>query len=211
MADDVYKKAFERERLARKEAERITEAKSRELFALNSALKELNAELEQRILDRTAELEEARLRAEANTRAKSEFLSVMSHEMRSPLNVIVGFSELLEQRSLEDPEGGYVRNLRFSALQLLNLINDILDLSAIEAGKVAFDNTPFDLVYNVDKVFQAMEQRAVDKGLTWSKSLPTTLPAPLKGPHQFVGQRHQIHPQRRGLTRCDPHAGEKHR
>ena len=181
MADDAYKKAFERERLARKEAERITEAKSRELFNLNSALKELNAQLEQRILDRTAELEEARLRAEANTRAKSEFLSVMSHEMRSPLNVIVGFAELLEQRSLEDPEGGYVRNLRFSALQLLNLINDILDLSAIEAGKVAFDNTPFDLVYNVNKVFQAMEQRAVDKGLTWSKSLPTTLPAPLKG------------------------------
>ena len=105
MADDAYKKAFERERLARKEAERITEAKSRELFNLNSALKKLNAELEQRILDRTAELEEARLRAEANTRAKSEFLSVMSHEMRSPLNVIVGFSELLEQRSLEDPEG----------------------------------------------------------------------------------------------------------
>ena len=58
MADDAYKKAFERERLARKEAERITESKSRELFALNSALKELNAELEQRILDRTAELEE---------------------------------------------------------------------------------------------------------------------------------------------------------
>ena len=101
-----------------------------------------------------------------------------------------------------------MRNLRFSALQLLNLINDILDLSAIEAGKVAFDNTPFDLVYNVNKVFQAMEQRAVDKGLTWSKSLPTTLPAPLKGrcgqiesgPHQFVGQRHQIHPQRRSVA-----------
>ena len=133
MSDDAYKKAFERERLARKEAERITELKSRELFDLNTELKKLNAELEERILARTAELEEARVRAEANTKAKSEFLSVMSHEMRSPLNVIVGFSELLEQRGLEEPEGGYVRNLRFSALQLLNLISDILDLSAIEA------------------------------------------------------------------------------
>ena len=54
MSEDTYKKAFERERLARKEAERITEAKSRELFALNSALKELNADLEARILERTA-------------------------------------------------------------------------------------------------------------------------------------------------------------
>lgn len=181
MSDDAYRKAFERERLARKEAERITELKSRELYALNSALKELNAELEQRILDRTEELEKARLRAEANTRAKSEFLSVMSHEMRSPLNVIIGFAELLAQRELEGEEGGYVRNLRFSAIQLLNLINDILDLSAIEAGKVVFDHAPFDVVQNIEKVFQAMEQRAVDKGLTWSLSLPTTLPSPLRG------------------------------
>lgn len=181
MSEDAYKKAFERERLARKEAERITELKSRELFDLNTELKNLNAELEERILARTAELEEARVRAEANTKAKSEFLSVMSHEMRSPLNVIVGFSELLEQRRLEEPEGGYVRNLRFSALQLLNLINDVLDLSAIEAGKIAFESTPFDVVYTSERVFKAMEQRAIDKGLTWSKSMPSELPQPLSG------------------------------
>lgn len=181
MAEDAYKKAFERERQARKEAERITEEKSRELFELNSELKALNAELEQRIRARTAELEEARNRAEANTKAKSEFLSIMSHEMRSPLNVIVGFSELLEQRALEEPEGGFVRNLRFSSLQLLNLINDVLDLSAIEAGKIVFEHTPFDLVYTVNTVFKALEQRATDKGLTWSSSLPSDLPAPLHG------------------------------
>ena len=181
MSEDAYKKAFERERLARKEAERITEAKSRELFALNSALKELNADLEARILERTAELEQAMQRAEANTKAKSEFLSVMSHEMRSPLNVIVGFTELLEQRELDDPEGGYIRNMKFSALQLLNLINDILDLSAIEAGKIAFERTPFDVGYTINRVFNALEQRAIDKGLTWSKSFPDDLPSPLIG------------------------------
>ena len=181
MSEDAYKKAFERERLARKEAERITEAKSRELFALNSALKELNADLEARILERTAELEQAMQRAEANTKAKSEFLSVMSHEMRSPLNVIVGFTELLEQRDLDEPEGGYIRNMKFSALQLLNLINDILDLSAIEAGKIAFERTPFDVGYTINRVFNALEQRAIDKGLTWSKSFPNDLPSPLIG------------------------------
>ncbi|MGB2423658.1 MAG: hybrid sensor histidine kinase/response regulator, partial [Flavobacteriales bacterium] len=188
MSEEAYKKAFEREREARKEAERITEAKSRELFELNTALKKLNEGLEERIRERTAELEASRNRAEANTRAKSEFLSMMSHEMRSPLNVIVGLTELLDQRQLEEPEGGYVRNARFSALQLLNLINDILDLSAIEAGKIAIESTPFDVTYAVDQVFYALEQRAIDKGLTWSKSMPDDLPAPLKGDPSKLNQ-----------------------
>ena len=181
MSEDAYKKAFERERNARKEAERITELKSRELFELNTALKSLNEELESRIVERTKELETARNRAEADTKAKSEFLSIMSHEMRSPLNVIVGLTELLDQRELEDPEGGYVRNLRFSALQLLNLISDILDLSAIEAGKIVFEDTPFDVTYAVEQVFNTLEQRAMDKGLTWSCSIADTLPSPLRG------------------------------
>jgi signal transduction histidine kinase/CheY-like chemotaxis protein len=188
MSEDAYKKAFERERNARKEAERITELKSRELFELNSTLKQLNDELEERIKERTSELETARNRAEANTKAKSEFLSMMSHEMRSPLNVIVGLTELLDQRELEEPEGGYVRNVRFSALQLLNLINDILDLSAIEAGKIVFESTPFDVTYAVDQVFNALEQRAIDKGLTWAKSVPDNLPVPLKGDASKLNQ-----------------------
>jgi len=188
MSEDAYKKAFERERNARKEAERITELKSRELFELNSALKLLNDELELRIKERTSELETARNRAEANTKAKSEFLSMMSHEMRSPLNVIVGLTELLDQRELEEPEGGYVRNVRFSALQLLNLINDILDLSAIEAGKIVFESTPFDVTYAVDQVFKALEQRAIDKGLTWAKSVPDNLPVPLQGDASKLNQ-----------------------
>jgi signal transduction histidine kinase/CheY-like chemotaxis protein len=188
MSEDAYKKAFERERNARKEAERITELKSRELFELNSALKLLNDELELRIKERTSELEKARNRAEANTKAKSEFLSMMSHEMRSPLNVIVGLTELLDQRELKEPDGGYVRNVRFSALQLLNLINDILDLSAIEAGKIVFESTPFDVTYAVDQVFKALEQRAIDKGLTWAKSVPDNLPVPLQGDASKLNQ-----------------------
>ena len=181
MSEDAYKRAYERERQARKEAERITEHKSRELFALNTALKELNEDLERRIQERTEELEVARDKAEKNNRAKSEFLSMMSHEMRSPLNVVVGLTELLVQRELDDPEGGYVRNVRFSALQLLNLINDILDLSAIESGKIVFERTPFDLVYAVEQVFNTLEQRAMDKGLTWAKTMGSGIPSPLKG------------------------------
>lgn len=181
MSEDAYKKAFERERQARKAAEQITEQKSRELFQLNAALKKLNEDLEARIQTRTAELEKARNRAEANTKAKSEFLSMMSHEMRSPLNVIVGLTELLDQRQLEEPEGGFIRNVRFSAMQLLNLINDILDISAIESGKIAFESTPFDVVYAATQVFNALEQRAADKGLKWSLEVVGELPVPLQG------------------------------
>ena len=188
MSEDAYKKAFERERQARKQAERITEQKSRELFELNSELKALNEDLELRIQERTSELEVARQRAEDNTKAKSEFLSMMSHEMRSPLNVIVGLTELLMQRELEEPEGGYVRNVRFSALQLLNLINDILDLSAIEAGKIVFEKTPFDLVYSAEQVFNTLEQRAMDKGLTWSRSIGDDIPTPLSGDPSKLNQ-----------------------
>jgi CheY-like chemotaxis protein len=97
------------------------------------------------------------------------------------LNVIVGLTELLSQEDLEEPNGGYVRNMRFSALQLLNLINDILDLSAIEAGKIVVEETPFDLKNSVEKVFQALEHRAVDKGLTWSHEMDLSLPSPLLG------------------------------
>ena len=140
--------------------------------------------------------------AEANTKAKSEFLSVMSHEMRSPLNVIVGFTELLEQRDLDDPEGGYIRNLKFSALQLLNLINDILDLSAIEAGKIAFESTPFDVGYTINRVFNALEQRAIDKGIDMveigsgqlAKSAQGRCCQVESGADQFAGQRNQVHP-----------------
>ena len=188
MSEDAYKKAFERERQARKQAERITEQKSRELFELNGELKALNEDLELRIQERTSELEVARRRAEDNTKAKSEFLSMMSHEMRSPLNVIVGLTELLMQRELEEPEGGYVRNVRFSALQLLNLINDILDLSAIEAGKIVFEKTPFDLVYSAEQVFNTLEQRAMDKGLTWSRSIGDDIPTPLSGDPSKLNQ-----------------------
>jgi CheY-like chemotaxis protein len=78
--------------------------------------------------------------------------------------------------------------VRFSALQLLNLINDILDLSAIEAGKIVFESTPFDVTYAVDQVFKALEQRAIDKGLTWAKSVPDNLPVPLQGDASKLNQ-----------------------
>jgi signal transduction histidine kinase/DNA-binding response OmpR family regulator len=98
------------------------------------------AELEQRVQDRTRELQKANARLEVTSRHKSEFLSNMSHELRTPLNSIIGFSELLLEEAggpLSEKQSRYVTNVLDSGEHLLQLINDILDLAKVEAGKLA--------------------------------------------------------------------------
>ena len=82
------------------------------------------------------ELLEEKLHAEQSVREKSAFLANMSHEIRSPMNAILGFSELLEPDGLTPKQAQYVRAIRDSGAALLHLINDILDLSKLEAGQV---------------------------------------------------------------------------
>jgi PAS domain S-box-containing protein len=104
-------------------------------------LRALNAELERRVADRTAELQQMNVELEHANRAKDEFLANMSHELRTPLNSILGMSEtLLEQRrsSLDDYQQRSLEIIEASGTHLLELINDILDLSKIEAGKIDF-------------------------------------------------------------------------
>src|SRR5262249_60655230 len=91
-------------------------------------------------------LREAKETAEAATRAKSDFLAKMSHELRTPLNSIIGFSEILEDQSagpLNDKQRRYIGNVLLSGRNLLQLINDILDLSKVEAGRMELAPSEF--------------------------------------------------------------------
>ncbi|MHB8618537.1 MAG: response regulator, partial [Chloroflexota bacterium] len=103
-------------------------------------IRELNARLEQRVLERTAELESANRQLDQASRMKSEFLANMSHELRTPLNAIIGFSELLLDATFNDmaqeERTQFLEHIHRGGRHLLDLINDILDLSKVEAGRM---------------------------------------------------------------------------
>jgi signal transduction histidine kinase len=130
---------LERERRARKAAERIAEDKTRELYQANLSLRDLNVSLEELVQARTRELAVARDAALDANQAKSDFLANMSHELRTPLNAIIGYSEMLieDVAAMESEEVTEdLRKVLGAGRHLLALINDILDLSKIEAGKM---------------------------------------------------------------------------
>ena len=111
----------------------------------------------------------ARQTAEAANRVKTEFLANMSHELRTPLNAILGFSEALDQKIFgelaNEKQAEYVRNIHESGHHLLDLINDILDVSAIEAGKLDLNETDFDLNETVEASLRLVTQRAYERGI----------------------------------------------
>ncbi len=151
----------------------ITEKRKAEL-----ALKVLNQTLELEVATRTSELRTALVRAEAADRIKSAFLATMSHELRTPLNSIIGFTGILLQ-SLAGPlnaeqskQLGMVRN---SARHLLALINDVLDLSKIEAGQLEVHAEPFPLREAIDQVAALVGPLAEKKGLALSVIAPPEL------------------------------------
>ncbi|MDD4092253.1 MAG: ATP-binding protein [Smithellaceae bacterium] len=131
-------------------------------------LMRLNMELEERVARRTAELARAKERAEAADRVKSAFLATMSHELRTPLNAIIGFTGIMLQGlpgSLSDEQRKQLAIVQNSGRHLLNLINDVLDISKIEAGELSLDPTVFDIGQSIEKAVKMVSPLAGQKGI----------------------------------------------
>ena len=119
--------------------------------------------------------------AEAANRSKSDFLAQMSHEIRTPMNAIIGMAELLWETSLSVEQRQYVRIFRRAGLSLLNLLNDILDISKIESGHIELEVIDFDLGEVLDKVCELLAVRAHEKRLELACRIMPDVPATVRG------------------------------
>jgi len=122
------------------------------------------------------DLVEARQKAEEANRAKSEFLANMSHEIRTPMNAIMGFTEILDKYITDNQQRHYLKAIQASGKSLLNLINDILDLSKVEVGKLELDYSPVNPYALFEEIEQIFAHRIVEKGLEFAVDVDQELP-----------------------------------
>ena len=178
---ELLRKKIERLKRSQEEAEMLLEAKSQELYNLNQ-------DLERKIQEKTKSFEEAKNEAVAANQAKSQFLANMSHEIRTPLNGMLGFIGLLEKSELTTVQREQLSTVAKSGRLLLNIINDILEFSKIEAGKLEMENQPFHLKRCVEDIVDVMANEVYRKGLEFPIYLDETIPKQLIGDEARVRQ-----------------------
>jgi|694.fasta_scaffold125473_1 signal transduction histidine kinase/ActR/RegA family two-component response regulator len=132
--------------------------------------------LENKVQERTSELQEARDKAIELSKIKSTFISNISHDLRTPLSGLVSVAELLSDTTLDEEQRSLMEILQSSASSLLSLLNDVLDLTKIEAGRIDLENIPVNLMYIVQDATRAMSVTAFAKGLSLKVSLDYGLP-----------------------------------
>jgi len=153
----------------------------------NKMLTVVNNELQHEIRNLKA-AEEARNTAEVASQIKDEFLANMSHELRTPMSAVIGLSHLCLQTDLSSKQQDYVRKINSSAKSLLGILNDILDISKIEAGKMELDMIPFELTEEMDNISTLFAAKSQEKNIDFLTDISADIPFVLIGDPLRLGQ-----------------------
>jgi signal transduction histidine kinase/ActR/RegA family two-component response regulator len=150
-------------------------------FKQTRAAQVLNRNLERMVEERTRGIEEALAQAESANRAKSEFLATMSHEVRTPLNGVLGMAQVLAAEKLTPAQQAKVETILDSGRTLMSILNDVLDLSKVEAGKLEIAPVVFDLRYGIKRIHELFRPRAEEKNIRFEISCDPSVPEAITG------------------------------
>lgn len=173
MSDEKWTKRLVRERNARKEAEKLLEDKSLELWNLNQSLENM-------LQERTLALEKALEDAQKASMAKDDFLSSMSHEIRTPLNAIIGFVDIMLRKEVSlEKRTKYFKIIQQSGKNLLRVINDILDFSKLQSGKLHIHCVQTDIKEILSDACDLFQSQAIDKDIVFGYQFSENFPQKL--------------------------------
>ena len=159
-----------------------------DVYIAQKKLQHINQELEQRVAERTADLEAAIIKAEQANRTKSDFLSMMSHELRTPMNGIIGALDLINLSELNEDNQELIETATVSANNLVAILNDILDLAKVEQGKLELESYPYSPSQMLNNIVKTFSAHANDKSVKLVVLEATDLPLKVTGDENRVRQ-----------------------